>query len=64
MFQSMGPPPSPRYGLSMTVIHNKIYVYGGDSVTGKTDDSAYVYTLDCCRFYNINLSKVTKKKYL
>ena len=49
MFQSMGPPPSPRYGLSMTVIHNKIYVYGGDSVTGKTDDSAYVYTLDCSK---------------
>lgn len=50
MFQSMGAPPSPRYGLSMTVIHNKIYVFGGDSVTGKTDDSAYVYTLDCCKW--------------
>ncbi|CAO3640182.1 unnamed protein product [Mucor fragilis] len=49
MFQSMGAPPSPRYGLSMTVIHNKIYVFGGDSVTGKTDDSAYVYTLDCSK---------------
>jgi hypothetical protein len=57
MFQSMGSPPSPRYGLSMTVIHNKIYVYGGDSVTGKTDDSAYVYTLDCCRFYSIKFIK-------
>ncbi|KAL9552523.1 hypothetical protein MBANPS3_003736 [Mucor bainieri] len=45
----MGAPPSPRYGLSMTVIHNKIYVFGGDSVTGKTDDSAYVYTLDCSK---------------
>ncbi|KAK4508865.1 uncharacterized protein ATC70_013488 [Mucor velutinosus] len=49
MFQSMGAPPSPRYGLSMTVIHNKIYVFGGDSVTGKTDDSAHVYTLDCSK---------------
>ncbi|CAO0803576.1 unnamed protein product [Mucor circinelloides] len=49
MFQSMGVPPSPRYGLSMTVIQNKIYVFGGDSVAGKTDDSAYVYTLDCSK---------------
>ncbi|CEP12984.1 hypothetical protein [Parasitella parasitica] len=49
MFQGMGTPPSPRYGLSMTVIGSKIYIFGGDSIAGKTDDSAYVYTLDCSK---------------
>ncbi|KAI8642164.1 hypothetical protein BD408DRAFT_387626 [Parasitella parasitica] len=49
MFQGMGTPPSPRYGLSMTVIGSKIYVFGGESVAGKTDDSACVYALDCSK---------------
>ncbi|KAI9485266.1 MAG: hypothetical protein EXX96DRAFT_475623, partial [Benjaminiella poitrasii] len=49
MFQSMGTPPSPRYGLSLTVIQNKIYVFGGDSVNGKTDDSNCIYVLDCSK---------------
>ncbi|KAI7904461.1 uncharacterized protein BX663DRAFT_505114 [Cokeromyces recurvatus] len=49
MFQGMGSPPSPRYGLSLTVIQNKIYVFGGDSINGKSDDSNYVYILDCSK---------------
>ncbi|CAG8454573.1 5924_t:CDS:10 [Diversispora eburnea] len=30
-FPQMGPSPSPRYGLAMSAINDKIYVFGGDS---------------------------------
>jgi hypothetical protein len=49
MFQSMGPPPSPRFGLTLTVIQQKIYVFGGESVGTKNEDSAHVFILDCCK---------------
>ncbi|GAA5800821.1 hypothetical protein HPULCUR_006260 [Helicostylum pulchrum] len=49
MFQNMGTPPSPRYGSTLTVIQNKIYVFGGECLTGKTDDSSHVYILDCSK---------------
>lgn len=45
----MGTPPSPRYGLTLTVVQNKIYVFGGESISGKTDDGSHVYILDCCK---------------
>jgi hypothetical protein len=47
----MGPPPSPRFGLSLTVIQNKIYVFGGDSVGTKNEDSAHMFILDCCKVH-------------
>jgi N-acetylneuraminic acid mutarotase len=50
MFQNMGSPPSPRYGHSLSVSGSKVYVVGGESVTGKTEDTAYVYILDCSKF--------------
>ncbi|KAI8088133.1 hypothetical protein BDF21DRAFT_412536 [Thamnidium elegans] len=49
MFQNMGTPPSPRYGSTLTVVQNKIYVFGGECLTGKTDDSSHVYILDCSK---------------
>jgi N-acetylneuraminic acid mutarotase len=57
MFQNMGAPPSPRFGSTLTVIQSKIYVFGGESVSGKTEDSSHVYILDCCKvFYFLNLN--------
>lgn len=50
MFQSMGPPPSPRFGHTLTVIQNKIYVFGGESVGTKNEDSSHVFILDCCKY--------------
>lgn len=55
MFQNMGTPPSPRYGSTLTVIQNKIYVFGGECLTGKTDDSSHVYILDCCKYKKKNV---------
>lgn len=49
MFQSMGVPPSPRYGFTMSVIQNKIYVFGGDSMGGRVDDINQIFILDCCK---------------
>lgn len=63
MFQNMGAPPSPRFGATLTVIQNKIYVFGGESVSGKTEDTSYVYILDCGKcfflFFNLYTSRKT-----
>ncbi|KAI8067639.1 uncharacterized protein B0P05DRAFT_620692 [Gilbertella persicaria] len=48
MFQSMGIPPSPRFGLTLTAIQKKIYVFGGESI-GKADDSLSLFVLDCTK---------------
>ncbi|KAI8970301.1 hypothetical protein BDF20DRAFT_838671 [Mycotypha africana] len=49
MFQSMGIPPSPRYGHTLTVFKNKLYVFGGDTDSEKNEDSTHVFTLDCAK---------------
>ncbi|EIE86980.1 hypothetical protein RO3G_11691 [Rhizopus delemar RA 99-880] len=48
-FQNMGSPPSPRHGASLTLIQNRMFVYGGDSANGKMDDGSFVYILDCSK---------------
>ncbi|CEI92921.1 hypothetical protein RMCBS344292_07168 [Rhizopus microsporus] len=48
-FQNMGSPPSARYGATLTLNQNKIFVFGGDSLYGKVDDGSYVYILDCSK---------------
>lgn len=45
----MGSPPSPRHGASLTLIQNRMFVYGGNLANGKVDDGSFVYILDCCK---------------
>lgn len=48
-FENMGTPPSPRYGSTLTVVQNKIYVFGGESIRGRPEDGSHIYILDCCK---------------
>ncbi|KAI8091536.1 hypothetical protein BDF21DRAFT_376285 [Thamnidium elegans] len=45
-FQNMGPSPSPRHGLTMTAVRDKLYVLGGDNETARLDDSSFIFILD------------------
>jgi hypothetical protein len=45
-FQNMGPSPSPRHGLTMTAVREKLYVLGGENDTSKLDDSSFIFILD------------------
>ncbi|KAI8375222.1 hypothetical protein BD560DRAFT_393085 [Blakeslea trispora] len=49
MFRGMGQAPSPRYGHTLTVIRHCIYVFGGESPQGKSDDSTCLFILDCSK---------------
>lgn len=42
----MGPSPSPRHGLTMTAVREKLYVLGGDNETTRLDDSSLLFILD------------------
>lgn len=42
----MGPSPSPRHGLTMTAIRERLFVVGGENDTSKMDDSNSLYILD------------------
>lgn len=42
----MGPSPSPRHGLTMTAVREKLFVLGGDNETQKLDDSSFIFILD------------------
>ncbi|KAI9264745.1 hypothetical protein BY458DRAFT_513843 [Sporodiniella umbellata] len=48
-FQNMGTPPSARYGTSLTLCQKKLYVFGGESVNGKTEDGSHIHILDCSK---------------
>ncbi|OBZ90202.1 Tip elongation aberrant protein 1 [Choanephora cucurbitarum] len=45
-FQNMGPSPSPRHGLTMTAIRERLFVVGGENDISKMDDSSSLYILD------------------
>ncbi|KAI9493120.1 hypothetical protein BDB00DRAFT_824491 [Zychaea mexicana] len=50
MFQNMGPSPTPRFGLTFTAVDDKIVALGGESSTGKMEESPYlVHILDCSK---------------
>jgi hypothetical protein len=47
MFQNMGPAPTPRTGHTLTAQKEKIYVLGGEPVSGmKSEDATMIYILD------------------
>ncbi|KAG1383455.1 hypothetical protein G6F60_008060 [Rhizopus arrhizus] len=45
-FQNMGPQPSPRHGLTMSAIRERLFVIGGDNEISKMEDGSLVYILD------------------
>lgn len=45
-FQNMGPAPSPRHGLTMTAVKERLFVIGGENETSKMEDASSVYILD------------------
>ncbi|KAI8977696.1 hypothetical protein BDF20DRAFT_581865 [Mycotypha africana] len=48
-FQNMGPSPSPRFGLTMTSVNNRLFVIGGDNENAKMEDASLIYILDCLK---------------
>ncbi|KAI8971129.1 hypothetical protein BDB01DRAFT_730974 [Pilobolus umbonatus] len=60
MLTNIGLPPSPRYGLTLTAIDKKLYLFGGESKTGKAEDASYVFILDCCKPSHFPQNKTVK----
>ncbi|KAL4208829.1 hypothetical protein AB4K20DRAFT_1912749 [Rhizopus microsporus] len=45
-FENMGPAPSPRHGLTMTAVRERLFVLGGENTFSKMEDASLVYILD------------------
>ncbi|KAI9254804.1 hypothetical protein BY458DRAFT_480719 [Sporodiniella umbellata] len=45
-FHKMGPTPSPRHGLTMSAIRDRLFVFGGDNDSSKMEDGSLMYILD------------------
>ncbi|CAG8551116.1 19010_t:CDS:10 [Rhizophagus irregularis] len=45
-FPNLGPSPSPRFGLTMTLSQDKVYIFGGDSFHTRPDEDGTIHILD------------------
>ncbi|CAB4419759.1 unnamed protein product [Rhizophagus irregularis] len=55
-FPNLGPSPSPRFGLTMTLSQDKVYIFGGESFHTRPDEDGTIHILDTCKFYNSKIS--------
>ncbi|PKC64038.1 hypothetical protein RhiirA1_537349 [Rhizophagus irregularis] len=45
-FPNLGPSPSPRFGLTMTLSQDKVYIFGGESFHTRPDEDGTIHILD------------------
>ncbi|RIA93152.1 hypothetical protein C1645_722866, partial [Glomus cerebriforme] len=61
-FPNLGTSPGPRYGLTMTLSQDKVYIFGGESSQTKIDEDGIIHILDTSKLKfptGTQLSKVS-----